>query len=168
MTAGLIKMWLHRFPREHVSWCQVLYVCKTRFQLRAVWLTKWSRSFLGRIPEWVAVLLPIIAVTLTRKEVRGLLVTVIPRSGSFKSNILYKVLIYFSWGQKTIWYKSPRFSFRSGHFLRIYFFESKASKSSGEGHRNPLQYSCLENSMDRGAWRPIAHGVAESDLTEVT
>ena len=27
---------------------------------------------------------------------------------------------------------------------------------------NPLQYSCLENSMDRGAWWAIAHGVAES------
>ena len=32
------------------------------------------------------------------------------------------------------------------------------------GHGNPLQYSCLENPMDRGAWRAAAHGVAkESD-----
>ena len=28
------------------------------------------------------------------------------------------------------------------------------------GNGNPLQYSCLENSMDRGAWRATAHGVA--------
>ena len=31
---------------------------------------------------------------------------------------------------------------------------------------NPLQYSCLENPMDRGAWQATAHGVAESDATE--
>ena len=31
-----------------------------------------------------------------------------------------------------------------------------------EGNGNPLQYSCLENSMDRGAWQAIAHGLAKS------
>ena len=30
----------------------------------------------------------------------------------------------------------------------------------GEGNDNPLQCSCLENSMDRGAWRAIVHGTA--------
>ena len=34
------------------------------------------------------------------------------------------------------------------------------------GRTNPLQYSCLENSMDRGAWWAAVHGVAESDATE--
>ena len=33
---------------------------------------------------------------------------------------------------------------------------------SGEGNGNPLQYSCLENSMDREAWRAAVHGVAKS------
>ena len=32
----------------------------------------------------------------------------------------------------------------------------------GGGHDNPLQYSCLENPMDRGAWRVTVHGVAKS------
>ena len=32
----------------------------------------------------------------------------------------------------------------------------------GEGNGNPLQYSCLENSMDRRAWWPIVPGVAKS------
>ena len=35
-------------------------------------------------------------------------------------------------------------------------------RSPGEGHSNPLQYSCLENSMDRGAWQATVHRVAKS------
>ena len=35
-------------------------------------------------------------------------------------------------------------------------------RSSGEGHGNPLQYSCLQDSMDRGAWQPMAHGFSKS------
>ena len=34
--------------------------------------------------------------------------------------------------------------------------------SSGEGNGNPLQYSCLEIPMDRGAWQATVHGVAKS------
>ena len=41
-------------------------------------------------------------------------------------------------------------------------------RSPGEGNDNPLQYSCLENSMDRRAWWFIVHGVTESDMTEHT
>ena len=37
-----------------------------------------------------------------------------------------------------------------------------SGRSSGEGNGNPLWYSCLENPMDRGAWRATVHGVAES------
>ena len=37
-----------------------------------------------------------------------------------------------------------------------------SGRSSGGGHGNPLQYSCLENLMDRGAWRATVPGVAES------
>ena len=35
-------------------------------------------------------------------------------------------------------------------------------RSPGEGNRNPLQHSCLENSIDRGAWQATVHGVAKS------
>ena len=42
-------------------------------------------------------------------------------------------------------------------------------RSSGGGHGNPLQYSCLENSMDRGAWWAMVHeGHKELDMTEIT
>ena len=39
-------------------------------------------------------------------------------------------------------------------------------RSPGEGNGNPPQYSCLENSMDRGAWRATLHGVAKSQTAE--
>ena len=40
------------------------------------------------------------------------------------------------------------------------------SGEGSEGNGNPLQYSCRENSMDRGAWRVTVHGCRESDTTE--
>ena len=45
----------------------------------------------------------------------------------------------------------------------------QVGRSPEEENGNPLQYSCLENPMDRGAWQVTVHGVAkESDMTEVT
>ena len=42
-----------------------------------------------------------------------------------------------------------------------------SGRSPGEGNGNPFQYSCLGNSMDRGAWWATVHGVTkESDKTE--
>ena len=38
----------------------------------------------------------------------------------------------------------------------------RLGRSPGEGNGNPLQYSCLENPMDRGAWWAIVQGVAKS------
>ena len=41
-------------------------------------------------------------------------------------------------------------------------FVPGSGRTPGKGSDNPLQYSCLENSMDRGAWRATVHGVAKS------
>ena len=40
-----------------------------------------------------------------------------------------------------------------------------SGRSLGEGNGSPLQYSCLENPMDRGAWGAAVHGVTELDMT---
>ena len=39
---------------------------------------------------------------------------------------------------------------------------SGSERSPGGGHGNPLQYSCLENPMDRGAWQATVHRIAKS------
>ena len=41
-------------------------------------------------------------------------------------------------------------------------------RSPRGGHGNLLQYSCLENPMDRGAWQAAVHGCKELNITEVT
>ena len=42
----------------------------------------------------------------------------------------------------------------------------ESGRSPGVGNGNPLQYSCLENSLDRGAWQATVPGFAESGTTE--
>ena len=54
-------------------------------------------------------------------------------------------------GKNRFWGAWVNQKFCSAHSMRI-----------GEGNGNPLQYPCLENSMDRGAWQAIVHGVAKS------
>ena len=40
-----------------------------------------------------------------------------------------------------------------------------SGRSSGGGHNNPLQYSCMENPTERRAWQATVHGVAKSDVS---
>ena len=43
-----------------------------------------------------------------------------------------------------------------------------SGRAPGEGHGHPLQYSCLENSVDRGTWCATVQGVTEWDMTELS
>ena len=43
-----------------------------------------------------------------------------------------------------------------------------SGRSPGGRHGNPLQYSCLENALDRGAWQAAVYGIAELDMAEET
>ena len=56
------------------------------------------------------------------------------------------------------WHSSEESSCNAGDVGSI----PGSGRSPGEGNGNPLQYSCLEKSMDRGAWRATVHGVAKS------
>ena len=44
----------------------------------------------------------------------------------------------------------------------------RSGRSPGEGNGNPLQYSCLENPMDRGVWRATVHGVTKNQTRPST
>ena len=57
-------------------------------------------------------------------------------------------------------YKWQKFQSRSSLKLRNKFGANRIT--NGEGNGTPLQYSCLENPMDRGAWQAAVHGVAKS------
>ena len=43
----------------------------------------------------------------------------------------------------------------------------RSGRSSGGGHSNSLQYSCLENAMDRGSWQPAVHGITAAKHSTV-
>ena len=51
---------------------------------------------------------------------------------------------------------------------RRHKFDPGLGRCPGVGNGNPLQYSCLENFMGRGAWWAVVHGVIESDTTGYT
>ena len=77
-------------------------------------------------------------------------------------DILTKNLIYIMY--------TISFDFPGGSDLKSLptMWETWIRSLGQEGGRgNPLQYSCLENSTDRGAWRAIDEGHEESDTTEV-
>ena len=66
--------------------------------------------------------------------------------------------IYLPWRTSLVAQMLKRLAYSAGDLGLI----TGSGKSSGEGNGNPLQYSCLENPMDRGAWWTTVHGVAKS------
>ena len=53
-------------------------------------------------------------------------------------------------------------TFTQRNVIAMTFTPKRVQKTPGEGNGYPLQYSCLENPMDRGAWRATVHGVTKT------
>ena len=58
--------------------------------------------------------------------------------------------------------EKEEFAYKHGVKKELQGFDFLVIIVFGEGDSNPLQYSCLESPMDRGAWQAIVHGVAKS------
>ena len=71
----------------------------------------------------------------------------------------------FKWQPWCLWYTNGKVCGNLG--LLFYSNCNRVYYAGGEGNGNPLQYSCLENPMDRGAWR-ATWSRKESDTTEAT
>ena len=96
------------------------------------------------------------------------------------NDLTFKLVGYFfSLILKNFWLKNIAFEFSSTevffhpwHFPFLFEYEQLDFfidniwciylVHPGEGNGNPLQYSCMENSMDRGTWQATVHGVAKS------
>ena len=76
------------------------------------------------------------------------------------------VWIYLSVSQVTLVVKNP--PAKTGDIRDLGSIPG-SGRSPGEGNGNPLQYSCLENPTDRGAWQATVHGITKDlDMAEVT
>ena len=65
---------------------------------------------------------------------------------------------YFTWASLVAQMVKSLSTCRVGHLVSI----PGSGRSPGEGNGNPLQYSCLENPLDGGAWQTAVHGVTQS------
>ena len=86
-------------------------------------------------------------------------------SGTFRGHSIFKDVVR----SRLPWWLSSKESVCNGGHTGDMGLIPWLGRSFGGEHGNPLQYSCLENSMDRGAWWAIVNKVTkESDMTERT
>ena len=77
------------------------------------------------------------------------------------ADVVWSPFYLFGWGASQVGLVVKNLLPNAGN-VRDTFPIPMLARSPGGGHGNPLQYSCLENPMDRGAWRATVPGAAES------
>ena len=80
----------------------------------------------------------------------------------FRTDFLYDWLVWYSCCPRDSLESSPKPQFKSINSSALSFLYGPTLTSIGEGNGNPFQKSCLQKSMDRGAWQASVHGVAKS------
>ena len=83
----------------------------------------------------------------------------VTKSQTRLSNFHFHFFSLYSWASKVV--QSKEFTCNVGG-ARDAGLIPGSGRSPGGGNGNPLQYSCLKNPMDRGAWRATAHGVTKT------
>ena len=73
----------------------------------------------------------------------------------------YSLSLLFPKGRLPWWLGDKESASKAGNRGSI----PRSGRSHGEGNGNPLQYSCLRDAMDRGAWQAIVHEAVELDTT---
>ena len=86
---------------------------------------------------------------------KGIIVFVIHILSQFAIWLLILLMVYFGFPDSSVGKESTCNAGDSGLIPGL-------GRSPGEGKDHPLQYSCLENPMDRGAWQATVHGVTQS------
>ena len=74
-------------------------------------------------------------------------------------------IIWSLWASQVVLVKNPAANAGDRISSRFGLQTWSLGRCPGEGHGNPLQYSCLENPMDRRGWRATVHGVVQSQAT---
>ena len=93
------------------------------------------------------------------------------KNGKIATKLLFESQLELSFSGSIInyglrrWCSSKEFTCQCRRCERRLDLIPGSGKSPGQGNGNPLQYSCLENPMDRGAWWATVHGIAESYMT---
>ena len=160
-------------PSNHLILCYPLLlppsiypsirVFSNELVLRIRWLKYWSFSFSIRPSNEYSGLISFRMNWLDLLAVQGTLKSLLQYHSSKASILRHSAFFIIQPSHPYITIALTRWTF-VGKVMSLLF--NMLSRLVGEGNGTPLQSSCLENPMDRGAWRATVHEAAEPNMTE--